>query len=376
MKENLFLSLYLFFIFMVVTIVSVLMPKLSRKEIVFGVRVPESKINMQEIRDIKKRYVVNNLLIEIPAAVLFTFLNYIFFSVGMILFTVFAFIFINYFVYLISNRQMKALKNQQNWFNGKKQSVVVDTDFSRERINTLVSPWFFIIPVIIVVINIALGYSNYSGLPSRVATHWDFSGNITGYQNKSLFLIWEMPITQIFITAVFFICYKSIGWSKQQLSPPNPKSSARKNRVFRRVWSIYMTVFCIFMNSIFTMANFMIFSIFNINPKIFGFIIIAFIVIVFSSIIVISLKLGQGGANIKLPGEKIADSTLQTDKDDDSNWRFGNTIYYNPDDPSLFIEKRFGIGWTINAGRPAGMAIYIGLVVFIVVVIFICIIRD
>ena len=96
MKENLFLSLYLFFIFIVVTVVSVLMPKLSRKEIVFGVRVPESKINMQEIRDIKKRYVVNNLLIEIPAAVLFTFLNYIFFSVGMILFTVFAFIFINH----------------------------------------------------------------------------------------------------------------------------------------------------------------------------------------------------------------------------------------------------------------------------------------
>ncbi len=86
MKENLFLSLYLFFIFIVVTVVSVLMPKLSRKEIVFGVRVPESKINMQEIRDIKKRYVVNNLLIEIPAAVLFTFLNYIFFSVGMIRF--------------------------------------------------------------------------------------------------------------------------------------------------------------------------------------------------------------------------------------------------------------------------------------------------
>jgi Predicted membrane protein len=354
-------------------IIGILMPKLTRKEIVFGVRVPEDKTNLQEITTIKRKYIINNLLIEIPVTVLFTFLNYRFFGVGMILFTSFAFIFINFLIYMLSNKHMKDLKKQQNWFNGKKKSVIVDTDFSRERMNTLVSHWFFIIPVIIVVINIALGYSNYSGLPSRVATHWDFSGNITGYQNKSLFLIWEMPITQIFITAVFFICYKSIGWSKQQLSPPNPKSSARKNRVFRRVWSIYMTVFCIFMNIIFTMANFMIFSIFNINPKIFGFIIIAFIVIVFSSIIVISLKLGQGGANIKLPGEKIADSTLQTDKDDDSNWRFGNTIYYNPDDPSLFIEKRFGIGWTINAGRPAGMAIYIGLIVFIAIIIIICV---
>ena len=32
--------------------------------------------------------------------------------------------------------------------------------------------------------------------------------------------------------------------------------------------------------------------------------------------------------------------------DDDSLWIFG-CIYNNPDDPSLFVNKRFGAGWTV-----------------------------
>jgi uncharacterized membrane protein len=26
-------------------------------------------------------------------------------------------------------------------------------------------------------------------------------------------------------------------------------------------------------------------------------------------------------------------------------------FYYNPDDPALVVEKRFGIGWTLNFGN-------------------------
>lgn len=29
-------------------------------------------------------------------------------------------------------------------------------------------------------------------------------------------------------------------------------------------------------------------------------------------------------------------------------------MYNNPNDPSLMVNKRFGIGWTINFGNPLG----------------------
>ncbi len=40
------------------------------------------------------------------------------------------------------------------------------------------------------------------------------------------------------------------------------------------------------------------------------------------------------------------------DRSADSRWKLG-LFYYNPDDPALFVEKRFGIGYDLNFGRPA-----------------------
>ena len=47
-------------------------------------------------------------------------------------------------------------------------------------------------------------------------------------------------------------------------------------------------------------------------------------------------------------------------------------FYVNPDDASVFLPKRFGIGWTLNFARPAAWATVLGLVAltaaFVVVV--------
>ncbi|WP_311538487.1 DUF5808 domain-containing protein [uncultured Anaerococcus sp.] len=32
-------------------------------------------------------------------------------------------------------------------------------------------------------------------------------------------------------------------------------------------------------------------------------------------------------------------------------------MYNNPDDPALFVNKRIGVGMTINIGRPMGKVI-------------------
>ena len=40
-------------------------------------------------------------------------------------------------------------------------------------------------------------------------------------------------------------------------------------------------------------------------------------------------------------------------------------FYVNRNDPSLFVEKRFGLGYTVNFGNPKAVGL---LVVFILVV--------
>ncbi|MDJ0842333.1 MAG: DUF5808 domain-containing protein [Acidobacteriota bacterium] len=46
---------------------------------------------------------------------------------------------------------------------------------------------------------------------------------------------------------------------------------------------------------------------------------------------------------------------------DDRYWRMGS-IYNNPDDGALWVEKRFGLGYTINMGRPDAKKYLLGFV--------------
>lgn len=48
----------------------------------------------------------------------------------------------------------------------------------------------------------------------------------------------------------------------------------------------------------------------------------------------------------------------QGDRSPDRAWKLG-LIYFNPEDPALFVEKRFGVGYTVNFARP-GAWLFIG----------------
>jgi uncharacterized membrane protein len=55
------------------------------------------------------------------------------------------------------------------------------------------------------------------------------------------------------------------------------------------------------------------------------------------------IRAGQGGS-------RLAPAAATADRTPDSCWKWG-LIYVNPADPSILVEKRFGIGYTINFGN-------------------------
>jgi uncharacterized membrane protein len=42
-----------------------------------------------------------------------------------------------------------------------------------------------------------------------------------------------------------------------------------------------------------------------------------------------------------------------------SDYRWGGLIYWNPRDSRLWVEKRLGLGWTLNFGRPLAWALLV-----------------
>src|SRR6266705_6254170 len=47
-------------------------------------------------------------------------------------------------------------------------------------------------------------------------------------------------------------------------------------------------------------------------------------------------------------------------RDDDRYW-YAGFFYNNPDDPAVFVPKRYGLGWTLNFGHPQAKLVLIGL---------------
>ncbi len=66
---------------------------------------------------------------------------------------------------------------------------------------------------------------------------------------------------------------------------------------------------------------------------------------------------------------EAARQRAETPSADDEHWR-ANGVYYNRDNPAVFVPRRGGFGWTINFGRPSGvilMAAFVAFVLFAVV---------
>jgi uncharacterized membrane protein len=80
-------------------------------------------------------------------------------------------------------------------------------------------------------------------------------------------------------------------------------------------------------------------------------------------VIILSIIFGQSGSRLRTEtDEKLSDVI---NRDDDRYWKLG-MFYVNRNDPSLFVEKRFGIGYTVNFARP-GAWVFIVAVIGIVI---------
>ena len=77
------------------------------------------------------------------------------------------------------------------------------------------------------------------------------------------------------------------------------------------------------------------------------------------------MRLGQGGSRLE---RAAAGSPLTNGVADNRVWYLGG-FYVNRDDPSIFVEKRFGIGYTINFGNPKAVALFLVFLAIVLTVV-------
>ncbi|MCX7904980.1 MAG: DUF1648 domain-containing protein, partial [Caloramator sp.] len=155
-------------------------PKLTREGIFFGVRIPYGFKELKEFKDLEREYKRNYALtMAIPTIILI--LIFFFASLGIIIkailiytYLILAAIFLNYYrVY----RRVLEIKRESNWYEGKRQVVTVSLK-RREDVKNYPSKLWFLIPLILIVINVAITILRFPYLPDKIPLHYDINGQV------------------------------------------------------------------------------------------------------------------------------------------------------------------------------------------------------
>jgi len=366
-EENMFWFSYV--IILIISFVGFIIPFLLKETIIFGSRFPVQMVNCSEVNNLKQNYKHVYLSVNIPFIIALGFLLYNFpdqrfFSTGIILQLVLMFL-----IHVLFNRKAIEVKDillRDSESAPPRRVLTVDTKFREGKY--LVPVWWFLPAAFVTILNFFILIFSYNKVPAQIPLHFNMLGNATEFTVKSYLHVLMMPLSSFLILLVFAGIYFLIKRSKQEIDSYNPEISAQKNRRFRLIWSGYLIIMCSVLITWFFFLSLHINNLLIIPVNFFRFINMGVPFMILLSAITLAIVTGQSGSRLK--SSQAFSSNDANNADDDRYWKFG-MIYYNPEDPSLFVEKRYGIGWTINFGHTAAIVMLIGIMATIIIIHFV-----
>lgn len=263
--------------------------------------------------------------------------------------------------YVVTHNRVKALKAQHQWTKNLKQRVVVDT--SQESRSHYLSYAWFVLPGVITLGTWLMSVSIYPQLPDLLPRQTDFGGQVIQWTNKSFGSAFAIPMTQLGMLALFFFIMVVIRKARKVIDPSRPEVSVRQHQAANRRWSIYIIATVTWMVSYFAILQAQLMQLINLSVTghyvLHGLSVTGPLVGIF----VVAWFTGQSAGRVKVEASENADASLLP-VDDDQYWKWG-LFYYNPNDPAIWIEKRFGIGWTLNFANPLAVGFFVVLLLVI-----------
>ena len=337
-------------------IMTIVTPFLMRRGEVFAVTVPDTAAHDPYLRRLKRRYALlmatlTAVLTAVGAFGAFTGdagLALAVLCVGMLLLCIGSYGLMLYF-----RSKVRSYKKEQGWQASARESVAVVGDAPVPRAVSL--KWNLLyLPVIAV--TLAIGAVGYAQMPDLIPQHMNFQGEVTEYMEKTPFTILVPALIVAFVAACMAFAHWTILRSKRPSNPSAPATSALAYGMFARAQSILLVAGGLALSVLGPVMELSFIGVIGLGQA--GVFVVALALVIVVGSIVVSLVYGQGGSRVF--SRMAASERLLAD--DDEHWKLG-VFYYNPDDASLFLPERFGIGWTMNWARPAVWAIMLaGLV--------------
>ena len=212
-------------------------------------------------------------------------------------------------------------------------------------------PIALIVAIPLLVLSGALCWANLNltSMPEPLPVHWGISGEPNGWMSRTRFNVNAFFASMIWTCALLGASAAAIKLGARRIRVAGKSNTAE--RIFF-AGTILVLIAFEYLSAGIALLPFG----FPALPIVIGFLTIG------SGGTASLIIMGQGGSRV---AEDAAQGPIG-DRTDDANWKWG-IFYVNPDDSALIVEKRFGIGYTLNFGHRGSWigiaAICVGLLI-------------
>jgi uncharacterized membrane protein len=212
-------------------------------------------------------------------------------------------------------------------------------------------------------------WMRWDSIPARIPIHWGIGGRPDGWAAKSWAAVFGSAVIGFLICSFLgSLCYTILRQVRRiHSSGPRAIREARFTRAIS-FFLVGMEYWLALLMSLLSLAAL------RPNPEAplpaFWPILLGQTLLV-GTIFFIAFRAGQGGWRWGTTGrtETLSeDSTPVGDRTPDECWKLG-LFYFNRNDPALIVEKRFGIGWTLNFANPRALLVIGAILIFLVTVL-------
>ena len=204
-------------------------------------------------------------------------------------------------------------------------------------------------------------HTHWEQIPASFPIHWGANGQPNNWSTRTFTGVYGSLLIGVMLCAVMgFVAYAFLRWSRPiQAAGP----AGERERRFRKMIGSILVATQYLLALQFTWIGLTPLS----NPQAGPPGIVPFLIIALGFVVVVAvvvLRYGQGGTRLAGAAASAAGGAAPVgDRTPDKYWKLG-LFYLNRDDPAVFVEKRFGVGYTLNFGHPG---IWIALAVLVAV---------
>lgn len=333
-------------------------------KLLFGIRLPKDYSNDSRILTLKNKYKINFSLGSISLFVLsYIFLGNINLDLAMVT-SIIGILIVSIIFYYIGYKKLLNIKNNENWNKLSSKKVYISIESTKNA--QYISPYWSIIPLIMGIISLILTLLLINKLPNEVPLHFGLNGVdrfAMGSKLSTKLQVLILPLLNLFITFMTFFSVKNHVKKPEKLNGGSISEAKNNMLKEKKNTSILALLTNFIVSAILLYTNLAVIGLTKMN-----FYSLIFIVLLPILIILISIPLFVHNNNIN--ANKLNENEKDIYIDDDSFYKFGGLFYYNKNNPSTFVPKRMGIGYTINCASTGGKLFWLCIILLIIVTSF------